>query len=858
MASASLYPPSVDSYAAAFVASGDSAYCRLYFSLSKVSTSTSPIKSVHVSIVKQSSGQSVVNKTDNITLGRYRSTGIIIINTAPIAVPDKDNLFYVDILNQDIKDGWTVGWIYKIQIRLSSVIYPGTMGQAAWLNANAHNFSEWSTYCTTKAIGLPRITIPVMKNFDSDVEQNSANADKSYSLSLSTMEFTGSYSNIDVSETLYSYNLKLCDENEKLIEDSDALYTNQFFNPNQFYYLFKHEFQDGHNYIIKLNYTTINKYEDTLVFAFTINQAVIKETSISAVTIDNVDAIENVGFVEAFKEKTSLELERDEGRIAIKFFANESNPYSGNICLRRADSRDNFTTWTDIKIIACVNTLINNLDVIYDYTAESGVWYKYGVQTIDTIGERGIMNPQSNPIIREYSYSYLLGEGGRQLKLNLSNTINSYTYNYSESKVDTIGGQYPFITRNGNMKYRTFPINGMISFNMDEQNTFTSDKELYIYDDVISKYTTRRKEENLDLYDYKREFDFREKVLEFLQDGKPKLFKSATEGNVIVRLMTVAEQPNQTLNRMIGTFSSQAHEIAEATMENYLKYKFYEVGDWSTNFTVYTTKIGQLDLDFNVGDNIIEKIWEVYDRSTQNVAGSRLTVKKVHHLSLEFCGKPLRVLNNAYEEVLGNNVLYGATKITIYGGRTRYYYFDENIEFTKGSTLTVLGGLDDIVDENGNITNQIHITVDFLYEIGEEPYVAKEVESRTSAKGLGQIYSSYAPGANIYNEIYYKFYYEWKTEFRRLVRVSWTCIEANPGAVFQIQDGVDDPSSKASSMYHEINQTGILNIEDLGSIKGLKYVGMRNPATGKIDTTINCDVIIDYIYYTTEGVYKEG
>ena len=198
MASASLYPPSVDSYAAAFIASGDSAFCRLYFSLSKISTSTSPINSIHISVVKQSSGQSVVNKSDNATSGRYRGTGIIILNSAPIAVPDRDNLYYVDILNEDIKGGWTPGWIYKIQIRLSLTQYNGTVGQAAWLNANAHSFSEWSTYCTTKAIGLPRITIPVMKNFDSDVEQNSANSDKTYSLSLSTIEFTGTYLYSDI------------------------------------------------------------------------------------------------------------------------------------------------------------------------------------------------------------------------------------------------------------------------------------------------------------------------------------------------------------------------------------------------------------------------------------------------------------------------------------------------------------------------------------------------------------------------------------------------------------------------------------------------------------------------------------
>ena len=58
-------------------------------------------------------------------------------------------------------------------------------------------------------------------------------------------------------------------------------------------------------------------------------------------------------------------------------------------------------------------------------------------------------------------------------------------------------------------------------------------------------------------------------------------------------------------------------------------------------------------------------------------------------------------------------------------------------------------------------------------------------------------------------------------------------------------------------MYHEINQTGVLNLEGLGVINGLKYVGLRDSSTGKIDKTKPCDVIIDYIYYIIEGSYKD-
>lgn len=850
MASTVLYPPTVDNYAPAFIASGNSAFCRVYFSLSKISMSTAPIRSVHISVIKQNTGRSVVLKEDDPSALRYRSSGILIINQAPIPVVGKENLYYIDILNNDIINGWTVGWIYKIQIRLSSVVYDGGIGQNAWLNANASNFSEWSTYCTTKSIGSPRIKIPILKGYDSDLIQNGTNSERTFSLSLSTLELNGSYENVDLSENLYSYSFTLYKETGELIEYSDILYTNQYYNPNQFYYLFKTELENNTVYKLKFSYQTVNKYQSEIDFILNISRVIIEQTNINAITLDNVAAVSNIAFQDNFKKITKLAEEEEEGRIAVKLYSINTNPYNGNICLRRCDSRDNFSTWTDIKIISCINTVINNLDVIWDYTVESGVWYKYGVQTISTAGERGIMNPQKNAIIREFEYSYLLGEGGRQLKLNLSGNVSNYSYAISEQKTDTIGGKFPVITRNGNMNYRTFSISAMISFNMDEQNTFSSDKDLYKHDNIINLYKDRRRKEYLNLYDYKREYDFREKVLEFLQDGKPKLFKSSTEGNVIVRLMTVAEQPNQSLNRMIGTVSMTAYEVAEPTMENYLKYGFYEVGHWSIDFTTYITKLGQLDIGFKVGDNIIDKIWEKYDFSTQNIAGARKTVKKVHHLSLEFSDRPLRVYNNANEEVLGNNVLYGASKITVYGGRTRYYYFDENIEFTKGSSLIVLGEIGDTVDT-------VHITVDFLYEIGSEPYIPKQIDTKISYKGIGQIYNTYKPETSIYSDIYYKYYYEWQNEFRRLSKIDWICIETNPRAVFMIQDETDNPNMPARTMYHEVNQTGVLNIEGLTSVKEIKYIGMKDPTTGEINSNIDCDIVLDYLYYTTEGTYRK-
>jgi hypothetical protein len=61
-------------------------------------------------------------------------------------------------------------------------------------------------------------------------------------------------------------------------------------------------------------------------------------------------------------------------------------------------------------------------------------------------------------------------------------------------------------------------------------------------------------------------------VLEWLTNGKPKLFRSPAEGNYIVRLMNTSLSPNDTLGRMLHSFTSTAYEIAEYNMNNMRKY----------------------------------------------------------------------------------------------------------------------------------------------------------------------------------------------------------------------------------------------------------------------------------------------
>lgn len=65
---------------------------------------------------------------------------------------------------------------------------------------------------------------------------------------------------------------------------------------------------------------------------------------------------------------------------------------------------------------------------------------------------------------------------------------------------------------------------------------------------------------------------FREKVMQWLGDGKPKLFRSETEGNMIVMLSNVSFSPLDKTGRMVYSMNATATEIAEFNTENLLEY----------------------------------------------------------------------------------------------------------------------------------------------------------------------------------------------------------------------------------------------------------------------------------------------
>jgi len=145
----------------------------------------------------------------------------------------------------------------------------------------------------------------------------------------------------------------------------------------------------------------------------------------------------------------------------------------------------------------------------------------------------------------------------KQLKIQFNPQVSSFKQVVNEGKIETIGSPYPYIRRNAAINYAQFPISGLISCQMDENENFITKEALYGGKELLKKYEQYNTIERNNPFvttvdnDFVYEKKFRDVVIKFLMDGKVKLFRSPTEGNYLVRLTDISFSPNQQLGRMI-------------------------------------------------------------------------------------------------------------------------------------------------------------------------------------------------------------------------------------------------------------------------------------------------------------------
>lgn len=242
-----------------------------------------------------------------------------------------------------------------------------------------------------------------------------------------------------------------------------------------------------------------------------------------------------------------------------------------------------------------------------DVNLESGKKYSYL-----------IVRKNSKEIIENISINYehsFLSDGEMDFKIKYNPKMSSFKQVVQEAKINTIGSQFPFFFRNGSVKYCEFPLGGLISYipSIEDkityiqrgENPFSTEYRLHHSENIedgtynvnfnnsigqsqyspvgrsVISFLTEEEyielnkqiiETDLTPENIFREKEYKIKILNWLNNGKPKVFRSPTEGNFIVQLSNVSLAPEEKLGRMLHSFSCTATEIAEYNLKNLKAY----------------------------------------------------------------------------------------------------------------------------------------------------------------------------------------------------------------------------------------------------------------------------------------------
>jgi len=554
-----LFPGTIDTSMPGFLVDSDEV--KVYFDISpyndisdiKENYGTDDEKGyIQVSLRYQNNNLNALNEPSGIVLKPYEND-------------DDGKGYYFTVSADDLeKEKFLPYTYYKLQFRLTDAAASdiGDKTVDEWLSSesteedktNLDESSEWSTICLIRGITVMNLDVEEFSE-DTSITNIVSDLDKITGYIGFTTPDTGE----EITEYLKSYQIKLYDKNNTLVKDSGEILCDTYQAPNRFTYNFYYNFLTGstNTYTVEITCTTNTLYQYTFdAYTFYIDPGTAQIT---------------------FNPTFTANADEESGTIKLNLIYTGSSPTATILKIKRTCAKDNYTEKKEIYsgpfITGTGQTTISYLDT----SVESGILYKYYVSVEDNSTPKKKSNETqlSNPIGVVLNHIFLK-RGSQQLKIKFNPQVSSMKTIYQENKTDTLGSQFPYIRRNGAVKYRTFPISGLISYFMDDENLFSS--RSYEYGDNLNAYNTFNANNNItEMTDYTYERLFRERVKEFLEDGEIKLFRSPTEGNVLIRLMEVNFSPNTNNGRMIWTFSATAYEMADPNLDNMEKYNIKPV-----------------------------------------------------------------------------------------------------------------------------------------------------------------------------------------------------------------------------------------------------------------------------------------
>ena len=534
------------------------------------------------------------------------------------------------VLDRTITNKLVVGNFYKVQI--------------AYYNTNKV-LGYYSTTSVIKYTDIPKASIVGMTS-------QSINT-------ISSQKIIGQYFNKDTTERVYQYQFIVYGNGSELENSGWLLHNSQLdteLTSSQDTYTIRYGLSGGNTYTIIYNIITNNNLE--------INSASYE------VIMNEIDSSDS-GYILDVETKYDYEkggIDYQNGGVIVLVKPSgkqEVAQLKGTYLLTRTSSESDYKIW-DIIGNFSLNTTVSKTAPyqVKDYTVAAGVGYKYGLQkyNVNNIFQKKVISD----IVVPYFEDAFLYDGKRQLRIRFNPKISSFKPVVQESKKITLGRKYPYVLRNGVVNYKEFSISGLISYLMDNDGMFISKKELLSLTLDEFAETTDIIDENIAI-----ERRFKIAVLDWLNDGSIKLFKSPYEGNYLVRLTNISLSPNDTTSRMIHTFSCTATEVADYSVSALKDYDL--LTDIEASQPVEITKIINLYQFFDENrfvDSTEEKVRE-YLKSFDFTEG--LPCRKVvvtYGISDSEKNTPT-IKRNAIQNLVGTTFTWGENNFII--GRSGEY-----------------------------------------------------------------------------------------------------------------------------------------------------------------------------------------
>ena len=455
-----------------------------------------------------------------------------------------------------------LGNFYKIQIAYVDKAHPSTIG-------------PYSTVGITRYLGASgRFELGI-----NDLKLKETNKNR--------IKYKGTYSyngNGGVTESVYQYRFecteKTADGSIIPIEDSGWLLPVTDSNSNiVMEYILRNEHEYLKTYDLTFSVLTVNGYQTAVTYQ--IARTGLYPSLFHGELIAEQDA--------AAKEN---------GYVRIYIASNNDTLTTGTFRLiRKTEYSSNWDELTRFNMSVEDDVSIFSWK---DYSVEQGQKYYYAIQQY---GEDSTGIPyystMAQAIINAVEFEHMfLGDDMYQLKLAYNPQVSSFKETVLESKTDVIGGKYPFFFRNGNVRYKEIPISGLLSYFLDDEGCFLNTLNVVPASlgtgSAAARSRTNSEDKkpaegfirttNLVNHNFASERQFKLAVLNWLNNGKPKLFRSPAEGNYVIRLMNISMSPNTQLGRMLHTVSATGYEVMVATPLKMLEQKVMSFEPIYSNF----------------------------------------------------------------------------------------------------------------------------------------------------------------------------------------------------------------------------------------------------------------------------------